>query len=180
MAAPHVNGEEVIAAAPFRQGGATASYVASKMQFGALVYSLIKLFRKQKAGGLPGKVMLVATPQRLYGLDLGSRADKVKGEAAIWERAALHFGTDQRSGMTALTIESPAEGERATLVGIGVKDDPPSQELMGLSWARRRAPREVAVHRPRGGDCWRHWLVMVGGAAFVIAFSATQGFGLQP
>jgi len=32
--------------------------------------------------------------------------------------------------MTALTIESPAEGEKATLVGIGVKDDPISQEMI--------------------------------------------------
>jgi hypothetical protein len=34
--------------------------------------------------------------------------------------------------MTALTIESPSEGEKATLVGIGVKDDPLSQELIGM------------------------------------------------
>jgi hypothetical protein len=33
--------------------------------------------------------------------------------------------------MTALTLESPAEGEKATLVAIGVKDDPVSQELIG-------------------------------------------------
>jgi hypothetical protein len=34
--------------------------------------------------------------------------------------------------MTALTIESPAEGEKATLVGVGVRDDPISQELIGV------------------------------------------------
>ena len=34
--------------------------------------------------------------------------------------------------MTALTIESPAEGEKVTLVGISVKDDPVSQELIGV------------------------------------------------
>ena len=34
--------------------------------------------------------------------------------------------------MTALTIESPASGEKATLVGISVKDDPVSQELIGV------------------------------------------------
>ena len=34
--------------------------------------------------------------------------------------------------MTALTIESPAEGEKATLVGISVRDDPVSQEVMGV------------------------------------------------
>jgi hypothetical protein len=34
--------------------------------------------------------------------------------------------------MTALTIESPAEGEKATLVGVGVKDDPVSQEMIDM------------------------------------------------
>jgi hypothetical protein len=34
--------------------------------------------------------------------------------------------------MTALTVESPAEGETATLVGVGVKDDPISQELIAV------------------------------------------------
>ena len=34
--------------------------------------------------------------------------------------------------MTALTIESPAEGEKVTLVGISVKDDPVSQDLMAV------------------------------------------------
>jgi hypothetical protein len=34
--------------------------------------------------------------------------------------------------MTALTIESPAEGEKATLVGISVKDDPVSQEVIAV------------------------------------------------
>jgi hypothetical protein len=130
MAAPHVNGEEVIAAAPFRQGGASASYVASKMQLGALIYAGIKMLNKKKAGGLPGKVMLVVTPQKLYALDIGSRADRVKGEAAVWDRPGLRIETQRSSGMTALTIESPAEGEKATLVGVGIKDDPLSLELI--------------------------------------------------
>lgn len=34
--------------------------------------------------------------------------------------------------MTALTVESPAEGETATLVGVGVKDDPISQKLIAV------------------------------------------------
>jgi hypothetical protein len=34
--------------------------------------------------------------------------------------------------MTALTIESPTEGEKATVVGIGVKDDPVSREMIGV------------------------------------------------
>jgi hypothetical protein len=131
MAAPHVNGEEVVAAAPFRQGGATASFVTSKAQLGGLVYAIVKLLRKKQAGGLPEKVMLVVTSQKLYALDIGARADKVKGEAAVWDRSGLRISTEPRSGMTALTIESPVEGEKATLVGIGIKDDPLSQELIG-------------------------------------------------
>jgi hypothetical protein len=57
---------------------------------------------------------------------------KNSGEVGVWDRTGLKVSTAPASGMTALTIESPAEGEKATLVGIGVKDDPVSQELMGV------------------------------------------------
>ncbi len=133
LAAPHVNGEEVVAAAAFRQGGATASYVASKAQLGGLVYAGIKKMRKKKAGGLPEKVMLVVTPDKLYALNLGfkGRDYKIKEGAAVWERQGLRVSTERGPGMTALTISSPA-GESATLLGVGVKDDPLSQELIGV------------------------------------------------
>jgi len=128
---PRVNGEELIAAAGFRQGGATANYVASKAQLGGLVYAGIKMMRKKKAGGLPDKVMLAVTPNRLYAFKLNvGRSYKLGDEVAAWERPALRIGTDRSGGMTALTIESPAEGEKATLVGISVKDDVVSQEVM--------------------------------------------------
>jgi hypothetical protein len=134
LVAPHVHGEEVEAAAAFRRGGATASMVASKAQLGGIVYAGIKLLNKKKAGGLPERVMLVATPNKLYALNFGfkGRDYKIKGEAAVWDRAGLRFGTERKSGMTALTIESPAEGEKATLVGVGVKDDPVSQEMIDM------------------------------------------------
>jgi hypothetical protein len=92
----------------------------------------VKLFHKQKAGGLPERVMLALTPTRLYAFDIAfkGRDFKIKDEVAVWERAGLNISTDGKSGMTALTIESPAEGEKATLVGVGVKDDPISQELI--------------------------------------------------
>lgn len=129
---PRVNGEEVVAAAGFRQGGASASYAASKAQLGGLVYAGIKMMRKRKAGGLPDKVMLAVTPNRLYAFKLSVGRDyKLGDEVAVWERPALRISTDRSGGMTALTIESPAEGEKATLVGISVKDDPVSQEVMG-------------------------------------------------
>jgi len=133
LVADRVNGEEVLAAAGFRQGGATANYVASKAQMGGLVYAGIKMLRKKKAGGLPDKVMLAVTPSRLYAFKLGIGRDyKLGDEVAIWERPGLRIGTDRSGAMTALTIESPVEDEKATLVGISVKDDPVSQELMGV------------------------------------------------
>ena len=134
LVAPHVNGEEVLAAAAFRRGGAAASMVASKAQLGGIVYAGIKLFNKKKAGGLPERVMLAVTPERLYAFNVGfkGRDFKIKEEAAVWDRAALEVSSDRSSGLTALNISSPAEGEKATLVGIGVKDDPISQELIGV------------------------------------------------
>jgi len=133
LVADRVNGEEVNAAAGFRQGGASANYVASKAQMGGLVYAGIKMLRKKKAGGLPDKVMLAVTPNRLYAFKLRVGRDyKLGEEVAVWERAGLKIGADSSGGMTALTIEAPVEGEKATLVGIGVKDDPVSQDLIGV------------------------------------------------
>jgi len=134
LVAPHVNGEEVVAAAAFRRGGASAGMVASKAQLGGLVYAGVKLLNKKKAGGLPERVMLVVTPTKLYALNFGfkGRDYKIKDEAAVWGRAGLKISSERRSGMTALTIESPGEGEKATLVGVGVKDDPISQELIAV------------------------------------------------
>ena len=100
LVASSVNGEEALAAAGFRQGGATANYVASN---------------------------------RLYAFKLSLGRDyKLGDEVGAWDRPGLKISTDPSSGMTALTIESPAAGEKATLVGISVKDDPVSQELMGV------------------------------------------------
>jgi hypothetical protein len=131
---PHVHGEPVEAAAAFRRGGAAAGFAASKAQLGGLVYAGIKMFNKKRAGGLPDKIVLAATPTKIYAFNLGfkGRDYRIKGEAAVWDRAGLRISTDRRSGMTALTIESPDEDEKATLVGIGVKDDPVSLEMMGL------------------------------------------------
>lgn len=132
LAAPHLNGEEAIAVAAFRRGGAAASMVASKAQMGGIAYAGIKLFNKKKAGGLPERVMLALTPDKLYAFNYGfkGRNYKIKDEAAVWDRAGLKISSERKSGMTALTIESPAEGETATLVGAGVQDDPISQELI--------------------------------------------------
>jgi hypothetical protein len=76
--------------------------------------------------------MLAATPQKLYAFKLGfkGRDYKLGDEVGVWERAGLNVSSERTTGMTALRIESPAEGEKVTLVGIGVKDDPISQELI--------------------------------------------------
>jgi hypothetical protein len=134
LVAPHVNGEAVESAAAFRRGGAAASTVASKAQLGGAVYAGIKLFNKKKAGGLPERVMLAVTPDKLYAFNFGfkGRSYKIKGEAAVWDRPGLKISSERKSGMTALTIESPSEGEKATLVGVGVKDDPISQGLIAV------------------------------------------------
>jgi len=130
---PQVNGEEVVAAAGFRQGGATANYVASKAQLGGAVYAGIKMLRKKKAGGLPDKVMIAVTPAKVYAFKLKVGRDyKLGDEVAVWDRGGIVASTDRSGKMTALTIESPSEGEKVTLVGISVKDDPVSQELMGV------------------------------------------------
>jgi hypothetical protein len=129
---PRVNGEEVVAAAGFRQGGATASYAASKAG-GGLVYAGIKLMRKKQAGGLPDKVMIAVTPGKVYAFKLKVGRDyKLGDEVAVWDRGAILASSERRSGMTALTIESPSESEKVTLVGISVKDDPVSQDLMAV------------------------------------------------
>lgn len=134
LAESKIEDEEVLAAAGFRQGGASANYVASKAQLGALVYAGVKMLRKKQAGGLPDKVLLAVTPNRIhaYKLVLRGRDHKVGDEVAVWERPAVKVSTGRGSGMTTLTIESPAEGGKATLVGIGVSDDPVSQGLIDM------------------------------------------------
>jgi hypothetical protein len=133
MAESKVEGEEVLAAAGFRQGGASANYAASKAQLGALVYGGIKMLRKKQAGGLPDKVILAVTPSwiRAFKLKVRGRNFEVGDEVAAWERPGVKISTGSGGGMTTLTIESP-QGEKATLVAIGVRDDPVSLELIDV------------------------------------------------
>lgn len=131
LVAGSVEGEEVLAAAGFRQGGASASYAASKAQLGGLVYAGVKMLRKKRAGGLPEKVMLAVTPNRIYAFKLKlGRDHKLGEEVGRWERAGVRIETGSGGGMTTLTIDSPAEGRKATLVGISVRDDPVSLEAI--------------------------------------------------
>ncbi len=130
---PHVHGEDVLAIGLFRRGGGAAQYALSKAG-GGLPYAAHALFRKKQAGGLPPRVMLVVTPTKLYAFSwkMRGRSYKVKNEVAVWERDGLQATTERKGGLTMLTIESPAESEKATLAPGGVADDPLSQEVMGL------------------------------------------------
>jgi hypothetical protein len=134
LAGEHVD-EEVVAAAPFRRGGAAATMAASTAQLGALVYAGTKLFSKKKSGGMPERVFLVVTPTKLHAFkfSFGGRGKiKIKNEVAVWERSGLRFGTESKMNNTMLTISSPAEGETVVLTGSGVVDDPISGEVMRI------------------------------------------------
>ena len=129
-AQPHVGGEEIVAIGAFRRGGSTASMAAGHL--GGLAYAANSLLHKKRAGGLPQQVLLALTRDKLYALKAkpAGRKWKVKGEAAVWNRSDLRTSTEQKMGLTMLTIESPGEGEKATLAPIGVRDDPLSAELV--------------------------------------------------
>ncbi len=161
-----VNGEEVVAAAGFRRGGATATTWRLEAPAGGIVYAGLKMMRKKKAGGLPEKVMLAVTPEKLYAFKLKmGRGNKLGDEVAVWDRGGLGISAERGTGMTALTIESPAEGEQVTLVGVSIKDDPVSQELISVLQGGPAPGADVAIHRQRGGRYWYYWLMIVGGTA---------------
>jgi hypothetical protein len=124
LAAERVD-EEVLAAGPFRRGGAAGQLALSKAG-GGLPYAVGSLINKKKAGGLPQRVFLVVTPTKLHAFKYAfkGRNYKLKDEAAVWDRAGLRISTERKMNLTVLTIESPAEGEKATLAPGGVADDP--------------------------------------------------------
>ena len=124
--------EPVIAMGPFRRGGAATNFAISKARLGAIAYAANALRNKQKAGGLPDKLFLVVTPTKLHAFKYGfrGRSYNLKDEAAVWDRPGLQFSTEQKMGLTMLTIEAPAEGEKATLAPGGIKDDPWTQEVI--------------------------------------------------
>ena len=38
----------------------------------------------------------------------------------------------------------------------------------------------MTIHKRRGGGYWYYWVLLIGGMIFVIAYFATDGFGLRP
>jgi len=130
--APRIGGEELVAVGLFRRPMFGASYAAGKLG-GALPSAAINLARKKRAGGMPDRLILAVTPTRLYAFSFKpkGRGYRVKDEAAVWERSNLECSRGRGGNMTTLTIASPSEGEKATLVGSSVEDDPWSQEVIG-------------------------------------------------
>lgn len=138
-------GEEVVAAAMFRQGGAAGHQAAMRIgsQFGILGGLLAKkagdAARQKRAGGLPQSMMLAVTAQKLFAFDTSYRISARRKtresgeptEAARWDRDALTCSVSRSGTMSTLTIES-REGPTATVVGGSSADDPWSREVMGL------------------------------------------------
>ena len=126
-----VTDEPVVAAALFRRGGAATRMGVSYGGLGGLAYAASALFSKKQAGGLPDKALLVATPTKIRAFKAGvkGRGFKIGDEVAVWERAGVKASTEQKMGLTMLTLESPTEGEKVTVAPIGVKDDPISVEF---------------------------------------------------
>ncbi len=138
--------EPVVANAPFRRGGATTGMALSHAGLGAIPYAINSLFHKKRAGGLPQRVFLVATPTKLHAFkwDIRGRNYRLRDEVAVWDRAGLRISTEPKMGLTMLTIESPAEDEKVTLAPAGIKDDPWGTELI-------RVLREGVVEPPAAG-----------------------------
>jgi len=128
---PHCGSEPVEAVGLFRRGGAAATFVASKLG-GGLPYAAVALAKKKRSGGMPERVILAVTPTKVHAFSwkMRGRNYRVKKEVAVWDRGGLRCSTAKAGTMTALTIESPAEGEKVRLVGGGIQDDPWSQEVM--------------------------------------------------
>lgn len=124
--------EPVLAVGPFRRGGAASSFAISKGGLGGLVYAANSLRNKKKAGGLPQQAFLIVTPSKLHAFKykLRGRGYTLQDEVAVWDRPGLRISTEVKMGLTMLTIESPAEGEKVTLAPGGVKDDPWTQEVI--------------------------------------------------
>jgi hypothetical protein len=137
---PHCGGEPVEAVGLFRRGGSSASFAASKLG-GGLPYAAVSMMRKKRSGGMPEKVILAVTPTKLYAFTwkMKGRNYRVKDEAAVWDLAGLRCARSKAGPMTAIEIESPAEGEKARLVGGGIQDDPWSLEVMDKLGATQAA-----------------------------------------
>jgi hypothetical protein len=123
--------EPVLGAALFRRGGHAAKMGISKARLGALAYAGAALTAKKQAGGLPERVLLVATAEKLYAFEAKPKGRnwKLGDEVGAWDRAGLKAQGRPSSGLTMLDMES-AEQNKVSLAPIGVRDDPVSLEFI--------------------------------------------------
>jgi hypothetical protein len=125
--------EPIVAAALFRRGGHAAKMGISKARLGALAYAGAALTAKKQAGGLPERVLLVATQDRIRAFKAkmkgGGRKWEAEEEVAAWDRAGLKLAGRPSSGLTMLDLETTA-GDKLSLAPIGVRDDPLSLEFI--------------------------------------------------
>jgi len=127
---PHVDGE-VLAVGAFRPTGAGTKMAISKAQVGALAYGAAHLMGKKKAGGLPGQFLLAVTPDKLYAFKYkpGRHGVKIKEESAVWDRAGLKVGTDDRQTTTRVTLEL-ADGRKVVCDQEGLGDNPWADDVI--------------------------------------------------
>jgi len=127
---PHVDGE-VLAVGAFRPTGAGTKMAISKAQVGALAYGAAHLMGKKKAGGLPGQFLLAVTPDKLYAFKYkpGRNGVKIKEESAVWDRAGLKVGTDDRQTTTRVTLEL-VDGQKVVCDQEGLGDNPWADDVI--------------------------------------------------
>lgn len=103
--APLCGGEQVLAAAKFRSGGATAAIAANRVGFGLgglggqmLASSATRLARKKRAGGLPERVVLAVTPTKVYAFDDSFEVSRKRRERETGGLRRRRSGIEARSG----------------------------------------------------------------------------------
>ena len=89
------------------------------------------------------------------------RGFKIGDEVAVWERAGVKASTEQKTGLTMLTLESPTEGEKVTRRADRRARTTRSRSSSCRPWstASPSAPAaDVTIHKQRGGRYWYYWL----------------------
>ena len=128
---PLIEGVESVTGEPVRQAiffqrvdADTARHIISKGHGsgggGLLPGMIFRLIGKKKAGGLPNMGILAVTDDkvRAYKIKSFGPSFKPKEEVAVWDRAGLTASIEVKGKLTKttrLTLESAAEGEKATV-----------------------------------------------------------------
>ena len=96
-----------------------------------MAYGAAHLMGKKKAGGLPGQFLLAVTPDKLYAFKYkpGRAGVKIKEESAVWDRAGLKVGTDDRQTTTRVTLEL-ADGQKVVCDQEGLGDNPWADDVI--------------------------------------------------